>query len=170
MDEVEIWKDVEGYNGVYQVSNFGEVRNVTRHNHLLKPSYGNGHAYGHVSLSRNGKMTCCLVHRLVAIAFVENPDGKREVNHIDGNKRNNHASNLEWVTPSENHIHALKTGLRKHGEDCSYSKLTEKDVAEIRATCVPGVSGLSCTAMAKKYHVNDAVIWCIMNNRTWRWS
>ena len=111
----EIWKDVVGYEGLYQVSNLGRVKSLTRKNvkqdRLLTPTNNNG--YYCVSLLKNKKRKFCLIHRLVAKTFVENPDNKKEVNHIDGNKKNNRANNLEWCTPSENIIHAYKEKLKK---------------------------------------------------------
>lgn len=121
----EIWKDIEGYEGLYQVSNMGRVRSIDRviyqeHEGITYSRLMNGRmlkynndkqGYLLVHLSKNGKRICKKVHRLVAEAFLENKDSKEYVNHIDGNKQNNVVYNLEWVTPSENNIHAYKTKL-----------------------------------------------------------
>jgi hypothetical protein len=109
----EIWKDVEGYEGLYQVSNFGRVKSLPR------PKAKNGimitgadtRGYARVSLYKNSAKKTVKVHRLVAAAFFEKVAGKEAINHIDGVKTNNHIDNLEWVTNSENRIHALMTGL-----------------------------------------------------------
>lgn len=116
----EIWKDVEGYEGLYQVSNLGNVkslsfgaRNIRKSNvhKLLKLSPTNC-GYYKVQLYKNGKSKMLYVHRLVATAFIPNPDKKPQINHIDGNKANNASYNLEWATSSENMRHAINHGLR----------------------------------------------------------
>lgn len=122
---LEIWKNIKGYEGVYQVSNLGNVRRInnyieqnkgaTRYKRLieykiLKFNYDK-QKYLLVHLCVNGVRKCKKVHRLVAEAFIENTNNKPYVNHKDGNKQNNNVDNLEWVTPSENNIHAYKLGL-----------------------------------------------------------
>ena len=110
-DEVEIWKDIENYEGLYQVSNFGRVRSldrVVRRNkgfglckgRVLKPRLPAG--YCQVSLCKQNNVSQFLVHRLVAEAFVPNPDNLPQVNHKDEVKTNNRADNLEWCTPEYN--------------------------------------------------------------------
>lgn len=109
----EIWKDVADYEGLYIVSNYGNVASVKsdiKIPRLLKRTI-NPNGYYIVSLRKDGKARTFLVHRLVAASFIENPENKPFVNHIDGNKKNPRADNLEWVTPAENHDHAMKTGL-----------------------------------------------------------
>lgn len=114
---IEVWKDIEGYEGMYQVSNLGRVKSLgNRSNHkdeiLLKQANVMGYKVATLTKDSKGKMY--KVHRLVATAFISNDDleNKIEVNHIDGDKFNNKASNLEWCTKSENAIHAFKLGLR----------------------------------------------------------
>lgn len=123
MDRV-IWKDVDGYKGFYQVSNIGDVRSVDRYvNHWqggkcikkgkdLKPSL-NHKGYCMVNLQINGKGGLKSIHRLVAEAFIPNPENKPQVNHINGIKSDNKVENLEWSTQSENQRHAFITGLNK---------------------------------------------------------
>lgn len=106
---MEIWKDIPEYEGLYQVSNEGRIRRNGQTRKLHKDYRG----YLTVSLSKHSKMKYYKVHRLVALAFIPNPEGKRTVNHKDGNKENNRLENLEWATHSENIIHANKMGLRK---------------------------------------------------------
>lgn len=106
----EIWKDIEGYEGLYQVSNLGRVKSNLRKGRILKPSTTHD-GYYNLTLSKNGQLKTYRVHRLVCSAFISNPLNKSEVNHIDGNKKNNSIENLEWCTRSENAKHAHKTGL-----------------------------------------------------------
>lgn len=115
----EIWKDIVGKEGEYKVSNLGNVKSLERmvkgkigtrlcHERILKKIKGK-RGYYVVGLDR--KSSPKTIHRLVAIAFIPNPENKPCVNHIDGNKLNNDVSNLEWCTYSENNIHGLRTGL-----------------------------------------------------------
>ena len=140
----EIWKDIEGYEGIYQVSNLGNVKSLDRTvkytkwqyklckvvecKHLVKGKtmipWLNDTGYLVVDLSSKGKTRSYLVHRLVAQAFIDNPENKPEVNHKDGNRQNPEASNLEWVTSSENKIHAYRTGLHVVSDE-TRSKLSE---------------------------------------------
>jgi len=112
----EIWKDIPGYEKRYQISNFGQCRSINRMvrgksntlrnypGRVLKIFYGEH--YGTVMLGHKGKTIT--IHRLVAMAFIQNPENKPCVNHIDGNKINNHVSNLEWCTYSENEKHSYR--------------------------------------------------------------
>lgn len=105
----EIWKDVVGYEGIYEVSNLGEVRTVT---HITdgrcwkakkrKPYFNPKNGYLVIALSKNGKLKNEYVHRMVAMAFIKNPEGKATVNHKNENKTDNRAENLEWMTLPEN--------------------------------------------------------------------
>lgn len=91
----EEWKDIGGYEGIYQISNLGRVRNSR--NMILKPNESQ-HGYLKVNLHKECKRKTIHVHRLVAMAFIDNPNGYSEVNHIDEDKRNNNYCNLEWVS------------------------------------------------------------------------
>lgn len=120
----EIWKDIPGFEGLYQVSNLGRVKSLPRQ----RKGRGKGFRttpekvltpirvgdYLGVQLCDLERVEKRYVHRLVAQSFLENMEGKREVNHIDGNKHNNMVTNLEWCSHSENGIHAFRTGLRRH--------------------------------------------------------
>lgn len=123
--EKEIWKDIAGYEGLYQVSNFGRVKSLEREEYvpgfsrrrirkgriLAQTKNRGGYMLAH--LSKDGTAKRVSVHRLVAKAFIPNPGGKTTVNHIDGDKTNNMSNNLEWATMSENVSHAFRTGLKK---------------------------------------------------------
>lgn len=108
---MEIWKDIPNYENLYQVSNQGNVKSVCS-SKMLKSSPNNC-GYYKVELYKNKKSKVFYVHRLVAISFIPNPENKKQVNHIDGNKANNNVSNLEWCTASENQIHAINHNLRE---------------------------------------------------------
>lgn len=103
---MEVWKDIEGYEGRYQISDQGRVKSLTTGSILKTFLCGSG--YPEIVLTKHRKRQPKLIHRLVAEAFIPNPESKREVNHKDGNKHNNDVSNLEWVTPSENQRHSRK--------------------------------------------------------------
>ncbi len=96
---MSVWKDIEGYEGLYQVSIFGEVRNT---NGKTRKSVLGGHGYLQIMLSKCGETKTFLIHRLVAQAFIPNPDGLPEVNHKDENRQNNSVANLEWCTSQYN--------------------------------------------------------------------
>lgn len=101
MEDIEVWKNVCGWEN-YSVSNLGKVRN-NKTGRLLRQAIRGGYSF--VGLSKNCKGTTKPVHRLVTLAFIENPDNKEQVNHIDKNRSNNNVSNLEWNTPLENNVH-----------------------------------------------------------------
>ena len=123
-DTIEIWKDIAGYEGIYQVSSLGRVRSLDRtlldKNNVEYKVKGKirkisctGRGYQDIQLSKEGESKMFLVHRLVAETFLDNPENLPIVNHIDGNKSNNNIGNLEWVSNSDNINHAISTGLRK---------------------------------------------------------
>lgn len=166
----EIWLDVVGYEGFYQVSNLGRVKSFYRGKvHLLKYQL-DSQGYVIVTLSKGGKQKGCKVHVLVAQAFIPNPENKPFVNHIDGNKSNPHVSNLEWVTQSENMKHAFRIGLKKPaaGAKSGKSKLTEKDVRYIREHYKKGSHQYGLKSLAKKFNVATVTISRIVKHRCYK--
>lgn len=170
----EIWKPIKGYEGLYEVSNFGRVRSLPKEwtgaknckrNHAgfifdLKTDGG----YLRVGLCKNGKRIFFRVHRLVLQAFVGYSD--LECNHKNGNKTDNRLKNLEWVTPSENMKHSYKIGFHKKmaGEKHPNSKLTDAIVKNIRENkfC------LSVREFSACYGISVRVVYNIINNESWR--
>ena len=150
-------------NTTYSVSSTGYIYNE-HSGKILKP-FPNNNGYLAVDLFHSTVKERVSVHRMVAIAFIPNPENKPFVNHIDGNKQNNCVSNLEWCTPSENSRHALETGLSLKGEDKSTSKLTTKDVLEIQAAFEEGIKDF---VLAEKYNVSSGVISAIRLGRSWK--
>lgn len=132
----EIWKDVPGYEGRYMVSNFGRIKSIKvwNGNKYLK-KYDNCDRVLIPCDGRNGYFYVSLcgrkhtVHRLVANAFIQNPQNKTQVNHIDGNKKNNRVENLEWCTNRENALHARKHGLLV-GRDASAAAKNSKRISQ----------------------------------------
>lgn len=121
----EIWRDIKGYEGLYQVSSLGKVKSLFRYKKVLKPLKV-GAGYFQVQLCRRKKAKAYLIHRLVANHFIDNTENKLHVNHIDGDKANNSVHNLEWTTPSENEKHSYqvlrkrpnKSRSGKYGKEC----------------------------------------------------
>lgn len=111
---IENWRDIEGYEGYYQVSNSGRIKSSRKvYKEQLLKHFDNGQGYSVVMFRVNKEYKHFRVHRLVASAFIPNPENKPYINHIDGNKSNNKVDNLEWCTRSENELHAYRTGLKQ---------------------------------------------------------
>ena len=135
----EIWKDIKGYEGLYQVSNLGRIKSLKRYRKNNKSGYvqeekiiktNKTKKYEQVRLSKDGKAKTYTIHRIVAKAFLDKIAGKEYVNHKDGNKHNNSIDNLEWCTSSENQQHALATGLRN--KNAKSIKIVQKDLKNRR--------------------------------------
>ena len=118
-----MWKDVKGYEGLYQVSNSGKVKSLPKEHRygiksekILKPRIHKKCGYARVALCKNGKVKDFRMGRLIAMTFIPNPNNKEQVNHINGIKSDDRVCNLEWSTPKENSQHAWDNGLSKHSD------------------------------------------------------
>lgn len=150
---------IPGFDGRYWVSESGEVFNA---NGRMK-TYKIWNGYERVDLGKR-KM---LVHRLVAMAFIENPNGYEFVNHLDGIKVHNHRANLEWCTKSQNALHAFRTGIRvpaNTGCRHAMAKLTEDQVVEIRRLR----PSKTIHALAKQFNVSPSLIHSISVRKIWK--
>jgi hypothetical protein len=164
----EVWKDVKGFEGLYQVSSLGNVKRLVSKRVLAERFIGSSiDRYGYVKrvLSKYGKNHCFTEHRLVATAFLENLQNKLTVNHINGIKTDNRVENLEWNTTLENKQHAVNSGLTNlKGSNHPRCKLSDKEVLEIREI---GFSQTR-TSLSKKYGVSRNNILGIINRRNWK--
>lgn len=156
----EIWKDVVDYPN-YKISNTGIVKNKTTGKILSICIHKQGHHV--VRLWHNNKTRLFNLYRLLAIHFIPNPENKKEVNHIDGNRFLFPViENLEWITPSENMKHAFKNGLSrgnfKSGFDHQLCKVKQKEAAEIFEL---RKSGISTMAISKKYNISQRQVYFI---------
>jgi hypothetical protein len=151
----------ENYTACENGDIFSLPKKTRKGKRKLKPmQYKNG--YMSVDLVKDSKVYKKLVHRLIAITFIENPDKKPQVNHINGIKNDNRLLNLEWNTRSENQLHSIKIGLRTaKGIKNSQAKLIDSDIVSIRN------SNLSGKELSKKYNVSRATISQIINMKTW---
>lgn len=173
--EPEIWKDIEGFKGLYQVSNMGNVKSL-RKGIIMSP--GSNGKYLFVYLSKKAVVKRFYIHILVAKYFVPNPENKPEVNHKFCDKMDNRACVLEWNTRKENMEHAKlnnrfyaseyqiqQTIKANSGENNWLSKFKESDIRDIRAL---KLQGLTNRIIAGKYNVNRETIGYIVRGKTWK--
>lgn len=156
---MELWKDIPGYEGKYQISNRGRVKSLPRNDKFCKRGHEIimkvfvcGSGYQEVLLSKDDRRQPMLIHRMVAEAFVPKPTGKEEVNHKDGNKFNNDYTNLEWVTPKEN---------IRHSYDVLDRKLNGRKVVCVET----GEVFVSIKEAADKYGLKVPLIWKCCNGK-----
>lgn len=165
----EIWRDVVGYEKYFMVSNFGNVWSK-RTKIILVPTVTKA-GYNTIStklFGRLGGSKIIRIHRMVAEAFIKNPENKPYVNHLDGNKKNNFVTNLEWCTAKENTIHAYKTGLSKitSGAENHRAKLTWEQVEEIRNNYDKNKE--THAEIAERYGVERTCITNLINKVTYK--
>lgn len=165
-DDDNIWYTIENTGDRYQVSNTGLIRNIETN--TIRITSLDGCKYTSFSYTLDKQRHICRVHRLVAKAFIPNPESLPVVNHKDGNKSNNHVDNLEWCTSSYNGKHAVDTGLRPTpiGERNGRSILTPQKVADIRNKYEPITYSLR--HLAKEYNVHTTTIRNIISGKLWK--
>lgn len=157
----EKWKSIIGYEGLYEVSTFGNIKSLVKKGNNIQKIRKQGldisTGYATVQLNKNGTPLTKRVHRLVAEAFLDKPSPKHIVNHKDGNKKNNRLDNLEWVTYSENTFHSFRTGLQKKifGNENYITKIKNEDVVKIRELIKLGFTNKD---IASKFNVNPSQI------------
>lgn len=170
-NEDEKWLPVEGFEGIYEVSNMGRVRSMRAHyntwvGRILTP-VPNSKGYFGVALYRDGKRHYGAVHILVARAFCQRSEERTCVNHKHGIVTDNRATELEWCTHKENTAHAYKTGLMAplKGASNGASILTQEKVDEIRRRYAAG--GIPMRVLAEEFGVINQTIWCVIRRKTW---
>ena len=162
----EVWRSVEGFEGIYEVSNHGRLKNKKRIRKLSR-SGGRNRDYLFIILHKKNPVLTKnqSIHRLVAKAFIPNPENKTEVNHKDGNKLNNHYSNLEWCTRKENAQHASNARLLWNDGIHFNAKLNLKTVFKIKRELSKGIR--QCD-IARKYKIEPMTIQAISCGRSWK--
>ena len=168
----EIWKPVVGYEGIYSVSNIGRVRRDSAQDpkwigHIMTQTIRFG-GYMGVHLYRPGHIQVThFVHRLVAFAFLgKPPEGRSQVNHINGKKTDNRVENLEWVSPPENALHSIHV-INSGGRDSrnGFAKLHETDVIQIKKMLL---AGSTCASIARQFNVTATTIQYIRQGKYWQ--
>lgn len=173
------WSDIPGYEGLYQVSRDGQVRRlpgvVSRSNsglsingRVMSPRIKNS-GYLFISLSKGGQRKNAYIHHLVAQVFIGDRPLKHDINHIDGNKLNNSASNLEYVTRTENMRHARELGLHDNrGEKQWQAKLTDDDARTILLIKSIGMGETTIKELAEEFGVSTWTIKDVLNRRSFK--
>jgi hypothetical protein len=156
---MEEWRQAIGN---YQVSNLGNV--MSPHGRVLRPYCNKGYMTLAIRIGKSRSMV--QVHRLVAMAFIPNPENKPNINHKDNNPGNNTVQNLEWCTQKENVDHAIRIGVyKKRGEDNQSTKLTSAEVLEIRELIVAGRDNYS---IAEMYGITYQNVHAIKIRKSWK--
>ena len=164
----EQWRDIDGYDGRYQISNFGRVKSSKYKTPRIRKTQLTATGYLQVGLHKQNQMTLFYVHRLVAEMFIPSIEGKPQVNHIDGNKLNNHASNLEWCTVAENNQHSYDMGLNTSGGERTDAHLTNEQVEWCRLVYKPRDPNFGAKALAQKFGVQSNIVQYALRGQTYK--
>lgn len=166
-NDIEIWKDILEFQSRYEISSFGNIKNKKTQK-ILKPREHSG-GYLQVNIINNGKLKNYYVHRLVAKYFCDIPEDieKKDINHIDGNKKNNFYKNLEFCTRSENIKHSFYTNKNrnKFGEQIWNSKLTLSDIENIKK--IKKEQKISNKKISEMYNISESQITRVLNKKTY---
>lgn len=174
----EIWKPIIGYEGLYEISNYGDVKSLEKQRKMpqnrgikiyketILKLCKNNRGYLYVTLRNNGKSKKFTVHRLVALHFIENSNNFLEVMHLDNNPLNNYYLNLKWGTHKDNMSHKVKSNRQIKGESVKISKLKNHDIIDIRNTYKN--KELNQYQLASKYNVTQSVIHDIIKFKSWK--
>lgn len=164
----EEWRDIKGYEGHYQISNYGRVKSSYMGKvKIVKPDLSTVGYLG-IGLYKKGTYRRAKIHRLVAEAFILNPENKKTVDHIFNNKFDNYFENLRWATQAENNQYAYDTGAKKTGEESYQAKLTNEQVRYCRAVYNPFDKNFNAKALAKLFGVKKSVIYNLANFKTYK--
>ncbi len=177
----EIWRDIPGWKGMYQASNLGRIKSLARYivtvkgtKYPIEEKILKGHVdtkgYIQVEFKRNRRRHIIALHRLIALAFIPNPENKPQINHINGNKTDNRIENLEWCTGSENVRHAWNNRLNHalHGEQHPNAKLTNEQAKWVKEHYIPRDKEYGVNAMARKFNVSTTPIYNILKKKGWK--
>lgn len=191
ISEVEVWRQIPAYEGIYEASRHGSIRSVERQQSYSRRIHGklvfinqtiagkvklggvNSSGYIVMILRKNDIPQTWQAHRLIALTFLPNPLQHRCVNHIDGNKTNNAVTNLEWCNHSHNAKHAIRTGLKKAGNglvgvQCRNAKLTSEQVREIRASYKKESRfKTNSRELTDRYGISTQCLCNIINRKSW---
>lgn len=164
----EIWREIADYNGDYLISIFGRVKSFKQGKVIIRTPDLTRHGYSRLTLHNKANSRRYSVHRLVAEAFIPNVDNKPQINHIDTGKANNCVWNLEWVSQSENNLHAIQHGVAHSGITTPNAKLTAEQVCVILSSYAPYDKKFGATGLAKKFNVDVQIIFNVLSGRHYK--